>query len=256
MITIPWFRFTGLLPFSSEDMVVKILGLFLSFLLVLQVTCFPQIASAAGVTYTSTGGGGVQAQIPVNKIGALLLVDAVAFLNNDVIEVKGQVKGHEGQNQTLLTGTIMNTSISGSGGSRTIHGKVSFSGGASISSLKVTTYDFDLPLSGCAGTSTVSGECSHMTFTQCHEPVASKPTKTTKISSTAEHHLGKKIIVCVALAAIVATAIAVPVAVCCACHGHHHGNNNNGIALAQAIWANQHKPQPIISTPTPSQHWP
>jgi hypothetical protein len=242
------------IPFNSEDAVVRFLGFLLSLLVVLQLTSFPQIAFAADATYSQSSG--VQAQVPVNKIGALLLVDAVAFLSNESVEVQGKVKGQEGQNnQTLLTGNITDRSITGSGASRTIHGKIRFTGGPLLADIgKSKTFDFEVPLTGCTGTTTVAGQCSHMSCTPAatHEPVVTKPTKTTKIStSTGEHCTAKRVIVTIACAALVATAIAVPVAVCCATR--HHGHKNNNAALAQYFWSLR-KPS-VASTPVSHHSW-
>jgi hypothetical protein len=108
---------------------VKLLSLIMSFMVVAQFTCFTAPAFAADVSYTPGGAGGVKGQVPVNKIGSLLLADAVALLNNNTIEVKGKTKSNS-DSKTLLSGAIFKLDVSG-GSHPTIHGMAHFTGGES-----------------------------------------------------------------------------------------------------------------------------
>jgi hypothetical protein len=60
-------------------------------LLGIQMSICP-IADAAASAMSVTSGGGVQGQLPCNKIGALLLADGVAIMNGTTIEVTGKAQ--------------------------------------------------------------------------------------------------------------------------------------------------------------------
>jgi hypothetical protein len=100
----------------------------------LQYSFLPQ-AFAATATFRadSTGSGTVNAQVPVNKIGALLLADATAFLSNNNIEVHS--KSQDGNDQSVLNGTLFNTRVIGSGASRRLKGIAFFLGGGKLGDL-------------------------------------------------------------------------------------------------------------------------
>jgi hypothetical protein len=100
----------------------------LAVLFATQYTCLLP-AYAATATFSAEG---AQAEVPVNKIGALLLADAAAFINNSTIEVRSKTQNN---NQSLLNGTVFNTEVRGAGASRHIHGMAFFQGGSSIGGL-------------------------------------------------------------------------------------------------------------------------
>src|SRR5262249_45312842 len=66
-------------------------------------------------------------------------------------------------------------------------------------------FEFDIPLSGASGTSNVSGEARSMSFSQCNVPAATKVK--VKQTSSSEGSTKTRVIVCIALAAIIATAV-------------------------------------------------
>src|SRR5262245_46463976 len=112
------------------EFAVKFVSLLLSFLLVFTyTTSIPVLAVSTNFSTDSSGKGAVSAQVPVNKIGALLLADATAFLSQQSIEVKSN-KSTSGD-QPLLTGTLFNAKETGG----KVKGLVLFTGGSKFSSL-------------------------------------------------------------------------------------------------------------------------
>ena len=261
--------------FSHRVNVVRLLGLLLGLLVFVQYALLPPAALAAGNAYTpdATISGDVKAEAPVNKIGALLLADATAFLNSGTMEVHG--KGPEGSNQTLLTGTVLNEQVNGTGANRIIRGICYFTGGTSLSALctksgradRVKTTNGDvlegaisavgadgLTVQTASGAQRVAAnsiqcldsscafefELSHgskMKFGKCTVQMAA--VKTTRVSTaattTTTHSRAVKIFVALLLVAGIATAIAVPIAV----SHHHHRNNNQANLIAQQILLKQ-----------------
>jgi hypothetical protein len=106
---------------------VKLLALLMGILLSVQLTICPIADAAAAMSVTSNGG--VQGQLPVNKIGALLLADGVAIMNGDNIQVQG--KDHDGKSQTQLSGHVFKVSQAGS----VISGFAYFEDGLGLASL-------------------------------------------------------------------------------------------------------------------------
>jgi hypothetical protein len=76
-----------------------------------------------------TPGGGVQGQLPCNKIGALLLADGVAIMNGTTIEVTG--KAQDGKSQTQLHGKIFKVEQVGGN----VNGSAFFEDGPGLSKL-------------------------------------------------------------------------------------------------------------------------
>jgi len=253
---------------------VRLIALILILVFAIETTLYSPAAYAATATFNS-GDSTAQAQIPVNKIGALLLADATAFLNGSMIEVKG--KAPDNTDQTLLSGTAFNTHIVGSGSNRAIRGTAIFQGGFSFASLtragdkpaRVQTtsgeiiegaisdisptgisvggrsidasalkcvdspsaFEFEIPLSGSAGVSSVTGEASRIKFSSCSvsAPARIKEKKPSTVSAV-QHPTRTKVIIALVLIACVATAIAVPIAVS-AGRRRHRNNNNNDLAV-------------------------
>lgn len=89
---------------------MRILAICMVCLLAIQWVWCPYGADAATVNYTPstpTSLGGLQGSVPVNKIGTLLLADAVAILNGNNIEVRGKEKG-DTEERRLLAGVLLN----------------------------------------------------------------------------------------------------------------------------------------------------
>jgi len=255
---------------------LKRLAALLALLIAIQYTsCLHALSATA-----TFSGNGAQAQVPVSKIGALMLADAVAFLNNDSIEVRS--KSSQDSSQNMLQGTVLNTEIRGAGASRHIHGIAFFQSGSSLGGVckkgggpeRVKTssgeilsgaisnvtadglnvgssrvpaggiscidspcaFEFDIPLSGASGTSSVTGEASKISFSQCNLPVTTTKVreKEPKVSS-GEPNTKMRIVVCTLLLAGIATAIAVPIAVGPHRHHHRHRDNSQQILLQRFL---------------------
>lgn len=114
---------------------MKFIALTLAIVFGIQSTCWIPSADAAVATFTTNAAGppSAQAEVPVNKIGALLLADATAFLNGNNIEVRA--KKPDDTIETLLKGTALNTAIVGSGANRRITGIAFFQSGSSFAGL-------------------------------------------------------------------------------------------------------------------------
>lgn len=134
---------------------MKFLALFMGFIFAVQMTWCPMADSATELTVTS--GGGVQGQVPCNKIGALLLADGLTIMNGSNIEVQG--KGPDGKSQTQLTGTVFKVEKIG-GSSGTITGSAYFNDGPGLTSLDAVSCGEKVELSD--GT-TVGGPISSIT---------------------------------------------------------------------------------------------
>ena len=254
---------------------VRLLALFMGFLLCLQLTCCPIVdAAAASSALSVTSGGGVQGKIPCNKIGALLLADGAAIMNGTTIEVTG--KG-----QTQLKGKIFKSeSINGN-----VNGSVYFDEGPGLSTLLGANCKEYVKLTDgttqngpidsitsdavtCGGRSIPMGQVlkihsakvfnfhakDHISFeaTCVHAAGAGKnSTKTSKSTSTGDHfwqrHPFWTVAIMAGIGCGIATAIAVPIA--CSNRGHHNNQQQtlNNIALVKALQA--HQSAPVVSQP-------
>jgi hypothetical protein len=215
---------------------MRLLSVVLSLVLFLQMTCWLP-ASDAAATYDPANG--VKAEgVPVNKIGALLLADAVAFLNNDTIQV--QTKGPNNTTQNVLTGKISDVTVSGSGASATVHGTCVFDGGTRVSEAcpkgqSGCKFKFAMPMSG-----------ARISFTHVTEVAVVKPVRQPHVSSSApiEGSTVRKIVVTGLVLCLIATAIAVPIAVAVGSKGHHHNRNSQQQALLLSSLINRRAPAP------------
>jgi hypothetical protein len=248
---------------------VKFFALLFSFLFAFMYTSrIPAAALEATVSADVSGRPSVQAKVPVNKIGALLLADASAILSGDSVEISSNHPGTN--NQPLLQGQILKAEQAADG----IHGIMFFKGGAKLSQLcrkgateRIQTTDgnlyqgsisgvgpdgVDMTLqngatqhfalsalkcvdSGCAFEFNLANDSSKIAFARC--TLAAVVTE--KVRPVQQQHVlvggncskTRKIILGLVLLTVIATAIAVPVAVGCATHHHHHSNNSEEIAL-------------------------
>lgn len=110
---------------------MKVIPLLLSLLLVIQYTCWlPSFAAQASFD-TSTGA--IKTQVPVNKVGTLLLADATAILTATAITITAV--GTSGASETVLQGQILNPQTTGTGSTRTIQGIANFDQGTRLDEL-------------------------------------------------------------------------------------------------------------------------
>ncbi|MBI4534283.1 MAG: hypothetical protein HY711_10105 [Candidatus Melainabacteria bacterium] len=116
---------------------MRIAPALLSVIMVLELTCWPRAASAATVNYAPTGTQGfgvVDGQVPVNKVGELLLADAQVMLKGSVIDVEGVPEGAT-KKATVLSGVVFNAKVTGTGKSRRLSGYAYFRQGPSLTAI-------------------------------------------------------------------------------------------------------------------------
>jgi len=104
---------------------MKLIASLLSFVLFLQLVCYPLPLMAA----VSFSDGGAQGTASVNKIGKLLIAEGIATLTATTIEIAS--KDSSGNQTTQLKGRLFNTEKAGG----VIKGMAFFSGGPLISDL-------------------------------------------------------------------------------------------------------------------------
>ncbi len=115
---------------------MKKLALSMGLLIAVERVLTPLAADAAAVTYTpkDVKGGAVDGEVPVNKVGDLLLTDAAAIIKGNVIDVESKDIA-TGVKKTVLSGVVFNTKVSGSGVQAKVQGYVYFRQGSGISTL-------------------------------------------------------------------------------------------------------------------------
>jgi hypothetical protein len=243
---------------------VKFVASLLSLLLVLTyIVRVPAYAASATFSSDPAGHGSVSGQASVNKIGALLLADASAFLSSTTIEVKSN--NSSASDQPLLSGQILQATQAGGH----IRGIAFFQGGTKFAQMctkggverlsttggdvlegtiaGVTADGIDITLAsgatrhvdgaqlkcvdaGCAFEFDLAANSSKMTFSHCTMPHTVQVKQTSsqahaQVTSDGVSRTRKIILACVVLTAI-AVAIAVPIAVGVSSHHHHHNHNN------------------------------
>jgi hypothetical protein len=114
--------------------------IFLSLLVVaslLLLAVHPLTALAADVKFTpatSTAPISIDAQVPVNKIGALLLADGLCIMTGTTIVVMGKA-GPSAPHQAQIQGHIVNNQLTANGKVGQINGKAYFDHGPSLKTL-------------------------------------------------------------------------------------------------------------------------
>jgi len=112
---------------------VNLIALLLAVLVTAQCLALPQMALAAAVNYTQTTG--VQAQVPVHKVGNLLFAEGVALLNGPDISVTAKNESTHSM-ENVLKGKLIKSEVVHSGGSTFIKGISFFNGGSQLPSLE------------------------------------------------------------------------------------------------------------------------
>jgi hypothetical protein len=252
---------------------VKLLALFMGFLIGIQMTYCP-VANAAASAMSVTSGGGVQGQLPCNKIGALLLADGVAIMNGTTIEVTG--KAQDGKSQSQLHGKIFKVEQVGGN----INGSAFFEDGPGLATLmaancseSVKLNDGSLvkgPIDSITQDAVSAGGRSipmsqvlkihsakvfnfHMKnerisfeATCLHAAASTKTSKTSSGDHFWQQHPFWTVAIIAGVGCGIACAIAIPVAL--ANRGHHNNQQQtlNNIALIKAINARN---APVVTQP-------
>lgn len=224
---------------------------------------FATLPAYADVAYDASSG--LSGEVPVNKVGALLLASGVAVMSGTTITV------NNASGQAQLNGQLFKTATSDGN----VSGSAYFGDGPGLSKLDSTACSeyVDLtdgtrvtgPVSGvtataitCAGQSIPlssvaavhaarvfnftlkTGSSPRMSFSPtCNKVVA-------QAKKDAPHRSMKtKVIVSLAVIAIVACAIAIPIALTA---GNNNNNDRYKNQLAQQYYANQSYSQPVSSS--------
>lgn len=222
---------------------MRFLALFMGVLLTFQLSFCP-IALAA-VQVNATNDGGVQAQVPVNKIGALLLADGLAIMSGTTIAITA--KGPDGTPQSQLQGNLFKVTQVGN----TISGYAFFNAGQglggfsdcgeqvdlldgtkikgaieNITSQQVTVNGRNIAME--AVSKVHSGRVYQFKVINDKVSKANFQSTCTKIAAGNKPKMSKgmKITLLVLAAAGIAAAIAIPIAVSSGGGGGGGGNNN------------------------------
>lgn len=96
----------------------------------------PCRADGSAVTFTPGGikGGTLDGQVPVSKVGDLVLQDARAVIKGNVIDVESK-DPKTGAVETVLSGVVFSTKVSGTGDKAKVTGSAYFRQGSSITAL-------------------------------------------------------------------------------------------------------------------------
>jgi len=231
---------------------------------------FLSLPAFADVSYDAASG--LSGEAPVNKVGALLLASSIAVMSGSTISVNSA----SGQNE--LTGQIFKTTSSNGN----VNGSAYFGDGPKLSQLDATSCSeyvelkdgskVNGPVSGVTPTaitcngqsipmssvasvhaarvfnfSLKTGSAPRMSFSPTCAKVVAQAHK-----SGPHRSMRTKVIVSLAVIAIIACAIAIPVALTA---GHHHHNNNYNNFVAQRMLSNSsaQTSSPVISQPVFSQ---
>jgi hypothetical protein len=268
---------------GSRDL--RYIALILSFALLMQFNLLvaPTYADTITVTTTTTSTpGGINGQLPVSKVGALIAGDALAILSGTEIKIESKSKSKSNSSSSstppgnLLTGVLMQTKTAGgsasgyavfNGGDRfsrinssSCEDKVTTVTGATFSGSITSATAAALSMSTSSGAQTINASdiadihlarAFKYNINDFASPGAKMNFTTTCIHSVAsakvksDHGNTTKKLIIVGLAlTVVAVAVAVPVAV--ACSSHHHNNNNNQI-IANIIASRR---VPVVPQPT------
>jgi hypothetical protein len=243
------------------ELFVRSFALLLSFLAIFTYATFLPALAAATFSTDATGHGAVQGQVPVNKIGALLLADTIAMISNQTMEVKSNNSSNNGQ--SLLSGQIFNAQQMPGGG---IKGSVIFTAGARLAELckkggmeRVQTSSGDIIEGQIAGVSAdgldvtmsngttrhvdggslkcIDAPCafefniasggSRMAFSHCTLASVVQVKQPKQHVSTGGSDRMRKIVLTSVIVLAIATAIAVPIAVGVGTHHRHRHNRRD-----------------------------
>ena len=108
----------------------------MSVLFAVERVLAPLPAGAAAVTYTpgDVKGGAVDGEVPVNKVGDLLLTDAAAIIKGNVIDVESK-DAATGVKKTVLSGVVFGTKVTGTGAQAKVSGYAYFRQGPGMATI-------------------------------------------------------------------------------------------------------------------------
>jgi hypothetical protein len=123
---------------------MKLLASLLVVSVFIHTTLLPYAAFGAEVTFNSTQSA-LQGQVPVHKIGALLLSEGLALLNGD--EIKVEAKDHvTGHSAPVLQGNLFNVTTSEEGSKTVLQGFTYFRSGPLLSKVETSCSDESVDL--------------------------------------------------------------------------------------------------------------
>jgi hypothetical protein len=234
---------------------VKLLAYFFALTIFLQSLYLPQFANA------SMSSDGSKAEVPVRKIGFLLLAEGTALINGEDIKIQARSDSSH-MIEELLSGKILDKEIISNGDKPLLKGRAYFSQGAKLSVLephctgesveltdgtKINGHITELnkegltiePLTGSAqhiAMNAVSKIHSPKVFNYTIQPDAKGMIfESTCVPATAVnlHHPNKRkrLVLIVVVGLLIATAISCGVAIPVALHNQHHATPQIPIAI-------------------------
>ena len=246
---------------------MKLLAYIFALLILAQSLYLPQFASAS-----ISLDGPLKAEVPVRKIGFLLLAEGTALINGDDIKVQARSDSSH-MIEELLSGKILDKENVASGNKPVFKGRAYFSAGPKLSVLephcsgesvdlndgsKISGHITDLnhdgltiePLTGSAqhiAMNAVSKIHSPKVFNFTIQPDAKgmifestcAPATTVKLHNPNKK---KRLIAILVVGVLVATAISCGVAIPVALHNHHHASPPTLVAL---------RPTPLTTVTVP-----
>ncbi len=236
---------------------MKLIATILTIITLVQFAFLPAPAFAEPIHFTGAtpeSPASVQGQVPINKIGALLAVDALAILNGNEIRIESKEKAPNAPENDLLSGVLLNSRLEGADNNANVVGTAYFTGGKLFERLRKRRCVDKITL---ADGKTISGNLTSVTASGCtmettsgvenvkasdiedlHSahafkftvPVNTSPETTMKMTPTCLVLVGgatksskvKRIMIVMTTVVLVATAIAVPIAVAVGTHHSHH----------------------------------
>jgi hypothetical protein len=167
----------ALLKSGEKD--VNLFPLILALLVVVQYGVFPTACLAAAVNFTVGQSSSLNGQVPVHKIGNLLLAEGMALLDGSDVSVTAKNKDSKGT-ENILKGKLFKAAVAGAGKSTAVNGFAYFNAGSQLSSLEPRCTGESVDLSDG---SKVTGPISDIT-----QEAVSIASKTIPMSSVAAIH--------------------------------------------------------------------
>lgn len=116
---------------------MRLISLLLSLLMFLELSFYPLPAGASPVSFAPGAagvGGSLQGEVPVNKVGKLLLADGVAIFKDNSVDVVGTPPGAT-QKQNVLSGVCFKVDATGAGTKPSLKGQCYFRSGPGLSQI-------------------------------------------------------------------------------------------------------------------------
>ncbi len=248
---------------------MKLLAYFFALTIFLQSLYLPQFASA------SMSLDGSKAEVPVRKIGFLLLAEGTALINGEDIKIQARSDSSH-MIEELLSGKILDNETTSSGDKPLLKGRAYFSQGPKLSVLephcsgesvdltdgtKINGQITELnkegltiePLTGSAqhlAMNVVSKIHSPKVFNYTIQPDAKGMVfESTCVPTTAinlpHHNKKKRLVIIIVAGLLIATAISCGVAIPVALHNHHNAAPQIPIAI---------RPTPVTVVTVPQTH--